>query len=334
MALRKEPVPAYYRIAKDAWGIATRHYHLWIFGFFATFVGYGGVSEAVFGAYDWSIGAPPWLAGTGAPSIALLPGAATVLAIVQASAYPFLALTLLTAFSVLAFAVFAWIVTVSIGALIASVARIARGGDPTFPEAMQEGTKRFLPMLGVNILVRIVVWAAYLFSGAHLLTLLRHASAFDAVVYLLSFILFTAVAVIISVIGLYASNAVMLDGDDVVGALRRAGAMFTDHWLVSLEMTVLLFFVTLFIGLLAAFGGLVLLVPFVFFMLLAGVTGGTVLLIPLLTIAAVGLLIIVITLGSFVTTFQTAAWTLLYGELRKKRHKPHLAHWFETVFAK
>lgn len=333
-ALPKGPVPVYRRIAQDAWRIAWQHQHLWIFGFFATFIGFGGVSEVFLGAFDRGTSLLPMAVGVGANPLFTLPGITTLRAIVQYSSYPLLSLTVFTALITLAFAVFAWIVTVSIGALIASVAKISRGGDPTFPEAMQEGTRRFLPVLAVNLSMKAVVALAFCLTGLNLFALLVDADAIAGLAYLLAFILFTAVAVLASILQIFASNAIMIDGDGFLSSLRHGWTVLRHHWLISLEMTVVLFFVTLFAGIAAGVVGLIAAVPFVFLILIASAVGAQGAIVWLMTVGAVIALFFIISLGSFLTTFQSASWTLLWNDLRKKKHGAQLEHWGVRWFPK
>ena len=52
MTKKQDAVPLYRRIINDAWRIAWENKQLWLFGFFVTFIGFGGVSEVFFKAYD------------------------------------------------------------------------------------------------------------------------------------------------------------------------------------------------------------------------------------------------------------------------------------------
>jgi hypothetical protein len=328
MALTKSPVPIYRRIAQDAWRIAVRHQHLWIFGFFATFIGFGGVSEVLVGAYDRSTRLMPIIAGLHANPLLSLPGATTLRALVNASDFPLLSLVVFTAILALGFAVFAWIVTLSIGSLIASIAKINRGGDPTFPDAMREGAERFLPVFGVNVAMKALIAAAFFLTGTNLFALLIDSSAVAAIAYLIAFVLFTAIAIIASILQIFASNAVVVDGDGAIAALGRAWSVLRHHWLISLEMTVILFLVTLFATLAAGFAATILAVPFVFLVLLASAVGAQGAIVWLMTVGAVIALVAVVSFGSFMTTFQSAAWTLLWHDIRKKKHTAHLQHWW------
>ncbi len=333
-ASSKGPVPVYRRIAQDAWRIAWQHQHLWIFGFFATFIGFGGVSEAFLGAYDRGTGVIPMLVGTHANPLSILPGASTLRAIIQYSSYPLLSLAVFGAISAVTFAVFAWIVTTSVGALIASVAKISRGGDPTFPEAMQESTKRFLPLFAVTASMKLVIATAFFLTGTNLFALLMDGSALAGIAYLFAFILFTAVAVIASIVQIFASNAAVVNGDGFLSSLRHGWDVLRHHWLVSLEMTVVLFLVTMFATFVAGFAGIIAAVPFVFLVLLATAVGANGAIVWLATVGIIILLAVIVALGSFLTTFQSAAWTLLWQDLRKKKHGAQLEHWGLGWFSK
>jgi hypothetical protein len=152
--------------------------------------------------------------------------------------------------------------------------------------------------------------------------------------YLLGFILFTAIAVLASILQIFASNAIVVDGDGVLASLRHGWGVLRHHWLVSLEMTIVLFFVTLFTGIAAGIAGLIVAIPFVFLILLASTVGAQGTIVWLMTIGAVIALFFIISIGSFLTTFQSASWTLLWTDLRKKKHGAQLEHWGWKWFSK
>jgi hypothetical protein len=149
-----------------------------------------------------------------------------------------------------------------------------------------------------------------------------------ALAYLAAFVLFTAIAILASIVQIFASNAVVVDGDDAVPALRRAWTVLRHHWLISLEMTVVLFLVVLFATIAASIAAAIVAVPFIFLILLSSAVGAESAVIWLMTVAAVVALLALIAFGSFLTTFQSAAWTLLWHDIRKKKHGAQLEHWW------
>lgn len=331
MTKRKGKEPLYRRIAKDAWGVALEHKHLWLFGFFATFIGYGGVSEVFMRAYDRST---DFFLSSGmkASPLSLVPGISTIRAIIEFSAFPILSLMIFTVITALILAVFVWVVTISIGALTTSMRKIERGGDPTFSEAMKAGMERFPSLFGVLALMVIAISAARFFTDTNMFPLLYEGTIIAGIVYFISFVLFTAIAVIASLMGIFAVNYVMIKGNRLNEAVVNAWKMLSSHWLVSLEMVTVLFIVTLVIGLLAAIAALIVSVPVIFLVLLASVVGSKAAVVTLLTLAAITVLLYVLVLGSFLTTYQVMAWTMLWIEMEKDLHTSHLQRWGDRLF--
>lgn len=316
----REPdmTPFYRRILSDAWKIAWSHKHLWVFGFFATLIGFGAVTEVFFNSYERTAAALPMAAASGS-ALALIPGLSTIKAVISFSPYPALSLLIFLAVFALIVVIFAWITLVSVGALISGTRKISRGGEPVFGDSVKAGAEKFWRLLGVNVIAKVVILLALIMTGANLYTLMRDQTFVSGMFYVGSFIVFTAVSFVASLGAVYGSINVMLKDDRIEKSVNGAMTLIAEHWLVSLEMAVLLLIVSLAAGVAAALGALILAVPIIFFLVVAAVFKATAAAYGLMTLTAVMLLVLVVCLGSFLTTFQTAAWTLLWNELEGRK---------------
>lgn len=314
----KTDAPFYRRIVRDSLAIAWRHKHLWIFGFFATMAGYGSVYDILIQAYDRSaeLFAPGALSQT---PLKLLPGLATVKAIVAFSPSPTLAVLIFATLGALLFAVFAWIATVSIGGLVNNVRRIERGGYPVFADGVKAGAASFWPLFGVTAATNAVIGLAFLLTSANLYALLADRTAVSGAFYVISFTVFTAVAVVASMIGIYAANYVVIKGNAFRKAIEQGWRLLSHHWLVSIEMVLVLLLVSLAAIVMAMIAAAVLSVPVIFFILLASTLKAPGVSMAFIAITGIGLVAAAILLGAFLTTLQGAAWTLLWTELNEKK---------------
>ncbi|MEY4744441.1 MAG: hypothetical protein RL272_386 [Candidatus Parcubacteria bacterium] len=318
MQRKPDMTPFYRRILSDAWKIAWSHKHLWVFGFFATLIGFGAVTEVFFNSYERTAEALPIAAASGS-MLSLIPGISTVKALISFSPYPALSLMIFLVVMVLLASVFAWMTLVSVGALITGTRKISRGGEPVFGDGVKAGAEKFWQLLGVNLLSKAVILLALIMTGANLYTLMREQTLTSGLFYVGSFIIFTAVSFVASLAAVYGSINVMLKGDTMEKSVNGAVALIAEHWLISLEMAVLLLIVSIATGVAVALGALVLSVPIIFFLVIAAVFRATAVAYGLMTLSAVMLMVLVICLGSFLTTFQAAAWTLLWSELSDRR---------------
>jgi hypothetical protein len=309
----------YRRTLSDSFRLAWRHKHLWTFGFFATFLGFGGVYDVIINLYDKSAETLPQAAALASP-MQLVPGYATLRVLTQFSPYPALTVIMFLVLGILIFGVFAWFTLASVGALIGSVRKIQQGGDPHFADGIKIGAARFWTLLGVNLFAKAVTYLAFFLTGVNLYSLLTNrADATGAVFYVGSFTAFTIVAVIASLTAIYGSNFAVLKNTTVTESLDRGWNLLKKHWLVSLEMTLILFVANLAVGLLAIVAFLVAVVPLFFLLLLGALVQAQALTSSMFMLTAITAIVIAVLFASYYTTVQVSAWTLLWSELTEKK---------------
>lgn len=324
MAKKLDSAPLYRRIITDAWHVAWGHKHIWFFAFFATFIGFGGVSEVFFGAFKNSSNI--LLSGeAGVSSVYVLPGLTTIETLSRLSPNPLISILVFTLIMGFLLALLAWVVTISTGALVASVRKIAKGRDMRFPDAIKIGTEKFWPVFGVNLMAKILVIASLVLTGTNLIYT-NSNSPISALLYIVSFVLFTAIAVIVSVVAIFGTNFVVLKDDRLVPALEKGWKMLSRHWIICIEMAIVITVSSIVITVVALLGALVASVPFIFLILLTlsiGLQGFSFAIITF----GLGIALIALTLlASLITSFQVASWTILWEELLDKKRMAHLHH--------
>jgi len=323
MTIKFDISSLYRRIVATAWQTAWKHKHLWLFGFFATFAGFGGIYEVLFRTQDQLINIMPAVDWMRSPFY-LIPGAAMFKALVAFSPNPLFTVMIFLAVIALVSAVFIWVITISIGALIGSADVISRGSDADFAAGVRIGTAGFWRVFGINALAKITIACGLLLTGTHLFSLIRDGSYTSGGFFMLSFILFLALAIVASIVAVYASMHAVLNNTCFNASLARGWKTFKESWLVSLEMAAVLLIVNLLMAVLAVLVLLVMSVPAIFLFMLASAANSTTLLLSLMTAFAVMLLIVLVIYGSFMTTFQVTSWTLLWKELAEKRPRARL----------
>ncbi|MEA3249942.1 MAG: hypothetical protein U9Q03_06360 [Patescibacteria group bacterium] len=333
MPRKRNPLPFYRQVLGDAWKLSITHKHLWMFGFFATFVGFGGVSEIMFGIYDRMTQLLPHVVGLRQTPMMLLPGFATMRAMMAMSPYPWLSMLIFTVVILLFFAVFASVVSIAVGALVGSVRKIERGGEPTLAEGVKLGVPPICKVFAINALAKITVLMLFLLTSANLVHLLSDRSLVSGFFYLTSYVVFTIVAVIVAIISVYATIAAVVDKLPIIPSVVNGWHLLKRHWLVNLEMVIVLLFVNVGLSVVALLIAMILSVPLIFLFVFAALLKSTALLTIIMTITAIVLISLIVLIGSFVTTFQAAAWTLLWLRLAKHRPTPKIvrfANWLQA----
>ncbi len=333
MTKKRDALPFYRQVLGDAWRLSLTHKHLWIFGFFATFIGFGGVSEVTFGLYDKMTQLLPQVVGLKETPLMLVPGFATVRAILSLSPYPALSMVIFLVLILLFFAVFAGVVSVAAGALVGSVRKIERGAEPTLAEGVKIGFEAIYKVFAVNAIAKLTILILFLLTSANLVHLLSDRSLVSGFFYLVSYVLFTVVAVVIAVVSVYATVATVVERLPIIPAFANGWHLLKRHWLVNLEMVIVLLFVNVGLSIAALLIAMILSVPLIFLFVFAALLKSTALLTVIMAITALTFIVLVVIIGSFVTTFQASAWTLMW--LRLTNHMPtpkiiRFANWLQS----
>ncbi|MFH2062711.1 MAG: hypothetical protein ABIJ46_00990 [bacterium] len=334
MPPKNDALPFYRQILIDAWRLSISHRHLWVFGFFATFAGFGGVTDILFGLHDrLSGGLPAVVAGSGQSAWAILPGFATLHVILTTSPNPAVSLLIFGLATVVFFALFAWIVSTAVGALIGSIRKIERGGRPKLADGFRIGQSAALRVFVLNVTAKLIVAIAFLLAGATLLQQLRDKSVVAGFFYLLSFVICAALAVVVSLVSVYATNSAVIENLPVVPAVADGLRVLKRHWLVNIEMVIVLLLINAGLAVLALFAAMVLAVPLIFLFMFAALVKSMTMLTIITSVTAIALLAVIALIGSFATTFQVSCWTLLWIRLSGRgTHVPkvmRLVSWFQ-----
>lgn len=313
MPKQSEATPVYRRIVADAWRIAWVHKHLWMFGFFATFLGLGGISEVLLGVYDRTIDTFS-LAPVVGPA-ALIPGLDTVRAIIAFSSYPAVSLLIFLVVSLAFLAVFVWIISVAASALIASINKIEKGSEPTFSEGLKLGAPLFGKVFGISLLSKLIIGAAFLFTGINLAVLLADATVTSALFYLGSYVAFTIIALLAAVTAVYATMFAVIDGKPMDRSWSEGWKLTKEHWLINIEMAVVLLMVNIGLAVIALVAAMIVSIPLIFLFAVAVAVKAGPLMTVVMSLTAIVLIAVIVLITSFLTTFQLSAWMLIWKQL-------------------
>ncbi|MFA5155113.1 MAG: hypothetical protein WC453_01635 [Patescibacteria group bacterium] len=306
-------------LLKQAWQVSWKHKYLWFLGLFASLTAAGGSWEYQLMTQnvnqDLINGSYYRLNGILVVATVVKNFLAGLADLIHYDFWTILnALSLLIA-TFLLLAVFVWLAIVCQAALVGDVKRIgdSKKKEPlmNLRDSLTAGHKHFWSVLALNIMIRIIVSFVFFLIGLPLLFMVIGDSGTLAAVYTVLFVIFIPVAVSLSLLLKYAIAYRVLENRSFVASLERAGRLFRRHWLVSLEMAVILFI----INFLASGAIFIVLALFLLPLLLFGLIFKLVWLVMLVMLLAIAIIIVC---GSILTTFQVATWTDLFLRLREK----------------
>ncbi|MDD3778006.1 MAG: hypothetical protein PHH52_01360 [Patescibacteria group bacterium] len=322
---------SYRLIIKQAINIAWRYKYLWMFGIFASIVAASGSFEYQLISNNFQMGAlESSYYFLGSIINVLETFALFILGI--ASLFTFDILTIINTLTVIVIVsalliAFIWLAISSQGALVEAAQKIINGKKKlvklNFRELMTAGHKKFWPVLGLNILIKLAITLILAIISVPFILLASKYSASLTLIYTLTFILFVPLTIACSLIIKYAIAYIIIDKEGLVSALKKSWFMFQHNWLVSLEMGIILFLINFFAGFILIILLSVIIFPYFIFAVDYGV-------IWLIITSALIALALIIVAGSFLTTFQISAWTNMFLELKNGNGQAKL----ERVFRK
>ena len=107
-------------------------------------------------------------------------------------------------------------------------------------KAWQVGVRNFWALFSVTLVKKALIFLLSMVLGVALLVALRHGTTLSINVFFGVFVLTIILGVILSFLVIYATGYIVLEKYSVKNALVEAWRLFLGHWLVSLEVGVLL----------------------------------------------------------------------------------------------
>lgn len=308
----------YRNILKRALKLTWKFKYLWFFGLFAFLIDNGGELQVMIRGLDLNfnegfMGTLRQFAETGVFSVSTL---GNIGALFKSDPLTlFISLTVLLIVAALGLFLL-WLSVVSQAAVVNNTARDIAGKEHDFQEGLLAGIKNFWPVLGLNAILKVVLYLIFILVSLPLIS-----SAFGPdykegnLLFLVMFIVFVPLAILLSFIFKYSIAFAVIKGEKFVEAIRHGWMLFIDNWLVSLEMAFILFFIDLFYYLLLFWIILIISVPFIF---VIGVLTNLALMFNsgvILSFSIITILLVTLITRSIISTFQISSWTGLFVEL-------------------
>jgi hypothetical protein len=313
----------YRSIVRQSFIIAWKHKYLWVFGLFATLLASNFEIELINrftnrqGAtlYDWE----RW-AQTGIFS----PRAwGNMLELLKTDTGSTISLLVVLLVLVALFIALLWLSVVSQGALVNNAQKALANGSrlPSATErkhdtstGFKEGRKHFWQLLGVNVIVRALVYLLALVTIAPIATP-GNLSVAMSLLYFIIFIVLLAVALTLAFITKYAIAFIVLKNHSMGSSIVAGWKLFRDNWLVSLEMTFILFAISIIGSLAIILAVMIMAIPVALLYILSVVFGSFPIFLAVLVLGVLISIAVVVIGGSILTVVQTTAWVSLFTQL-------------------
>lgn len=326
--------PIYRQVIKDAWHLAWHNKTLWLFGFFAGILINGGVydmglkmfSRVTTASITWdSISqniVPPFTFFSDFTSI--------VAPIDQFGLMSIWVILVLVSIAALGLFMI-WLSIVSQGTLIGIIPMVQKKKKDVFRPAFQTGLEKFWPLLGINALLKVIIALIVLFTSFPLVLLISQSALLNALLYLLSFIIFIPLAIIVYFIAILSSCYIVLRNKSFAKSILLAWELFKRNWLICLELGFLLFVVGFLVGLAILLLFLLASIPIVLLLLAALALGSQIASLIVIILAVMVLVALVVLSGAFIVCFHYTAWVMLFERLTKKGGLSRLVRWMHGL---
>ncbi|MEK7116312.1 MAG: hypothetical protein AAB879_02880 [Patescibacteria group bacterium] len=238
------------------------------------------------------------------------------------------------AFSVISLLFLAFIVlsVISQGGLVYALGAVRRGKHPTLAEAFRVGGGAFWPVAALNALVLSTLWILRFLMAFPLYLALDHTTPMTWLLYLISFLAFLAISFIVTLIHIFALNAMVLQGTPVAQAIVRGYATFVRHWVVTIETAALLFVAAIAVASVAIVAFFFVTIPLIAAFIAATAIGSSFVFAIVLGIGFALLILAMLSVSSILTQLQYATWTFLYRRIGEGGVVAKIHRWMRSLF--
>jgi hypothetical protein len=220
------------------------------------------------------------------------------------------------------------------GGLIGGVISLDAKRKTTLKSSFQLGVNKFWPILKLNLITKVILLGILVFL-AYVASLLFFAStAMNTFVYILSFIVFIILGIIIYFLTIYGTAYVILRSEGPWTGLKSAWHLFKRNVMLNLEMGLILFIMQILVGIAFLITVFVVLSPVFILYMIFMFSGGK--LLPMFMMFAMITMFAFLTVffGSWWSTYQLGAWSILFEELELGGKKSKVQALFEKITRK
>ncbi len=194
------------------------------------------------------------------------------------------------------------------------------------PKLWARGVQRFWPLLFLNILHKVALAALLLFFGWLWMDALLNGGMVSRVIIIAAFTLELLLAMSATAIFIYAAGYLFADKAGLWSAIKKGGALFSRHLLVSLELSVVLLFVSVALLLAVVLFSAAVALPSLLIWFIAGLLDSANLMYAGLVVSGALFFILTALTGAVFNGFATSAWICLFMKMHHEGIASRLWH--------
>jgi len=309
---------SYYSIFKDAWKITAKNKYLWLFGLFASFISLESVSEVISGQIQeasYFTAFQQKILNLYPDQIANFNHGTNFLTLMSLDFFSYLVFIIVAIIIVL----FIWLVFTSQILIIKNTALLFKNKKVIINHAVAESTKKFWPVIGINILSKLFLYAGFIaFSLPLLYSLIIQKEPAIIFTNILFFIIFIVFAVVVNFLTAYSTNYIVLEDAHIFESIKKAWQLFRQNITISLEVSFLLFFLKIITVILTVCLLIIVLLPLFLALFLSFTYNSLLALVVILTLIILGFVIIALLVNAIYATFYLSCWTITFTKLNEE----------------
>jgi hypothetical protein len=308
-----KPVTFYRRLLLDAWKITWRRKGLWLFGIFAAAASTGGVMEVAFRSFRHIERGRNLYEGLAAGTVAGLDIFGQYLRQLRFMETGRVS-AILTVITILGLALLIAAVW-SRAALI-----IGAGAEKELPvkEVARQAAPHFWNVLAVTLTAKVASLLTIILTTLPLILYVTRATTGNAILYTISFLVFFPLTIIISIVSVLAVIDIIKRKERFTKAIEQALRLFGRHWLVTLELGIILFAAVMLAGMAVVAALVVLAIPYTILLVIALITATPFIFVLVHILGFTAIATVLLCYLGAATTFQHTAWLLFYERALKK----------------
>jgi len=226
-----------------------------------------------------------------------------------------------------------WLVVVAQGSIINATDQVSskRLVGSKLSQYVSVGVRNFWSVLGINAFVKLIIYLLLLLlSLPFIVTVIDTAAGGINMFFIISALIFIPIAVVAAFIGKYAINYIVIEKESFEQSIKKGYRLFIDNWFVTIEMSLILLFVSIVATAVLAVVGSLAILPFIALSYIVAQLGIQSLMIVMMFL----MLFLFMALGVFfvaiLSTFYYSCWVLLFKKLHSGEEKvlSKVARWF------
>ncbi|MBU0708070.1 hypothetical protein KKG41_06915 [Patescibacteria group bacterium] len=318
----------YGEILKKAWRIVWRHKFLWFFGLFLVTIS----QEIEMVVRNYSMYTEQKLSVDSWRSFFENDLGSQVISVWDAMSGTTAGSVMLLLLFLVVFVIVVWLTAISIGAIIHNAIKAESGKTITFNEGFDVGRKHIKKNFLIYLIAKVSDYVVLLLIG--LIASLVVTGVIGTVVSVIFVIISFIVSLIISFVAKYAACYTINNNQDWPVAIRSGWRLFIKNWVASVEMAIIIFFISILVSLAMFLVFVLIIVPFIILVFILNQTdvaglGGV-----FMNIMTIILLMIAIVVGSVMSSFQFSAWALFFLKLNGSKKTSKILLWAERLFGR